>query len=75
MLIGDKIRLLGELLMFISYMTSMEASLDSLMKSKTDFGDQKSVFERLFKILDEPERLKGQDYPQNVTVYLQNVVA
>ncbi len=64
---------IGELLMFVSYMTSMGASLDSLMKSKTDFGGQKAVFERLFKILDEPERLKGQDYPQNATVYLQNI--
>lgn len=33
---------IGELLMFISYMTSMGASLDSLMKYKTDFGGQKS---------------------------------
>ena len=64
---------IGELLMFISYMTSMEASLDLVMKSKTDFGGQKAVFERLFKIMDEPERQKGQDYPQNATVYLQNV--
>lgn len=64
---------IGELLMFISYMTSMGASLDSLMKSKTDFGGQKAVFERLFKILDEPKRQKGQDYPQNATIYLQNV--
>lgn len=64
---------IGKLLMFISYMTSMGASLDSLMKSKTDFGGQKAVFERLFKILDEPERQKGQDYPQNATVYLQNI--
>lgn len=59
---------IGELLMFISYMASMEASLATLMKSKTDFGGQKAVFERLYKILDEPERLKGQDYPQNATV-------
>ena len=64
---------IGELLMFISYMTSMGGSLDSLMKSKTDFEGQKAVFERLFKILDEPERQKGQDYPQNATIYLQNV--
>lgn len=64
---------IGELLMFISYMASMEASLATLMKSKTDFGGQKAVFERLYKILDEPERLKGQDYTQNATVYLQNV--
>ena len=64
---------IGELLMFISYMTSMGASLDSLMKSKTDFGGQKAVFERLFKILDEPERQKGQDYPQNAAIYLQNI--
>ena len=64
---------IGELLMFISFMASMESSLDSIMKSKTDFLGQKAVFDRLFKILDEPEPKKGADYPENATIYLKNV--
>lgn len=73
LLIISKDMSIGELLMFVSYMTSMGAFLDTLMKSKTDFGGQRAVFERLFKILDEPDKVKGQDYPQNTTVYLQNI--
>ena len=64
---------IGELLMFISFMGSMESSLDSIMKSKTDFLSQKSVFERLFSILDEPEPIKGFDCPENATVYLKDI--
>ena len=64
---------IGELLMFISFMASMESALDSIMKSKTDFLGQKAVFDRLFKILDEPEPKKGADYPENATIYLKNV--
>lgn len=63
----------GELLMFISYMASMSASLDSTVKSNTDFLGQKAAFERLFKILDEQETEEKQDYPQNATVTLQNI--
>lgn len=64
---------IGELLMFISFMGSMESSLDSIMKSKTDFLSQKAVFERLFGILDEPEPIKGLDCPENATVYLKDI--
>lgn len=63
----------GDLLMFISLMGSMNAALDAIMKSKTDFLGQKAVFERLFKILDEPEPFKGRACPQNATVHLKNV--
>ena len=64
---------IGELLMFISFMASMESALDSIMRSKTDFLGQKAVFDRLFKILDEPEPNKGVDCPENATIYLENV--
>lgn len=64
---------IGDLLMFISFMGSMESSLDSIMKSKTDFLSQKAVFERLFGILDEPEPIKGLDCPENATVYLKDI--
>ena len=64
---------IGELLMFISFMGSMESSLDSIMKSKTDFLSQKAVFDRLFGILDEPEPMKGIDCPENATVYLNDI--
>lgn len=63
----------GDLLMFVSFMSSMNAALDAIMKSKTDFLGQKAVFERLFKILDEPEPFKGRACPQNATVHLKNV--
>ena len=63
----------GDLLMFVSFMGSMNAALDAIMKSKTDFLGQKAVFERLFKILDEPEPLKGRDCPQNATIHLKNI--
>lgn len=64
---------IGELLMFISFMASMESALDSIMRSKTDFLGQKAVFNRLFKILDEPEPTKGVDCPENATICLKNV--
>ena len=64
---------IGELLMFISFMASMESALDSIMRSKTDFLGQKAVFDRLFKILDEPEPSKGEDCPENATICLENV--
>ena len=64
---------IGELLMFISFMASMESALDSIMRSKTDFLGQKAVFDRLFKILDEPEQNKGADCPENATICLENV--
>ena len=63
----------GDLLMFVSFMSSMNAALDAIMKSKTDFLGQKAVFERLFKILDEPEPFKGRACPQNATVHLKDV--
>lgn len=64
---------IGELLMFISFMASMESALDSIMRSKTDFLGQKAVFDRLFKILDEPDPNKGADCPENATISLNNV--
>lgn len=64
---------IGELLMFISFMGSMEAALDSIMKSKTDFLGQKAVFSRLFEILDEPESADGKNCPDNATIYLKNI--
>ena len=64
---------IGELLMFISFMASMESALDSIMRSKTDFLGQKAVFDRLFKILDEAEPSKGEDCPEDATICLENV--
>ena len=64
---------IGDLLMFISFMASMEAALDSIMRSKTDFLGQKAVFDRLFKILDEPEPSNGADCPENATICLENI--
>ena len=64
---------IGELLMFISFMGSMESALDSIMKFKTDFLGQKAVFDRLFKILDEPDPTQGKDCPENVTIHLRNI--
>ena len=64
---------IGDLLMFISFMASMESALDSIMRSKTDFLGQKAVFDRLFKILDEPEPNNGVDCPENATICLENV--
>ena len=64
---------IGDLLMFISFMASMESALDSIMRSKTDFLGQKAVFDRLFKILDEAEPSKGEDGPEDATICLENV--
>ena len=64
---------IGDLLMFISFMASMESALDSIMRSKTDFLGQKAVFDRLFKILDEPEPSNGVDCPENATICLENI--
>lgn len=64
---------IGELLMFISFMGSMEAALDSIMKSKTDFLGQKAVFDRLFEILDEPDPADGKACPENATIYLKDI--
>ena len=64
---------IGDLLMFISFMASMESALDSIMRSKTDFLGQKSVFDRLFKILNEPDPNKGANCPASATVCLKNV--
>ena len=64
---------IGDLLMFISFMASMESALDSIMRSKTDFLGQKAVFDRMFKILDEPEPSNGADCPENATICLENI--
>jgi len=64
---------IGELVMFISFMGSMESALDAVMKSKTDFLGQKAVFDRLFKILDEPDPSIGEECPQNATICLKDV--
>ena len=64
---------IGELLMFINFMASMESALDSIIRSKADFLGQKAVFERLFKILDEPEPNKGADCPENAKICLRNI--
>ena len=64
---------IGDLLMFISFMASMESALDSIMRSKTDFLGQKAAFDRLFKILDEAEPSKGEDCPEDATICLENV--
>ena len=64
---------IGELLMFIGFMASMESALDSIMRSKTDFIGQKAVFDRLFKILDEPGPNKGVDCPESSAIRLINV--
>lgn len=64
---------IGELLMFISFMGSMDSALNSIMKSKTDFLGQKAVFDRLFKILDESEPTDGKDCPEKATIYLKDI--
>ena len=64
---------IGELLMFISFMGSMNTSLDSLVNSKTDFLGQKAVFDRLFQILDEPEPADGKDCPEDATICLKDI--
>lgn len=64
---------IGELLMFISFMGSMQSVLDLLVKSKTDFLGQKAVFDRLFEILDEPSPSAGENCPQNATIELKEV--
>ena len=63
----------GELLLLISFMESVESALDTIMKSQTDFLGQRAVFERLFEILDELEPIKGKKYPENKTIYLKEV--
>lgn len=64
---------IGELLMFNSFMASMESALDSIMKSKADFLGQRATFDRLFKILEEPKANKGVDCPPNATICLSNI--
>jgi len=56
LLIVTKDITIGELLMFISFMGSMQSALDSIMKSKTDFLGEKAVFDRLFKYLKNVSR-------------------
>ena len=63
----------GDLLMFISYMASMSALLDGMIQSNTEFRGQEAVFERLFKILEEAEMKKQEDYPQNAEIVFQNI--
>ena len=64
---------IGALLMFVSYMESMSTSLDSLIKSNTDFLGQHAAFERLFRILDEPETSHKQAFPPNSVIELQDL--
>lgn len=40
---------IGQLIMFISYMESMDIALDTLLQSKTDFQGQKAAFGRIFQ--------------------------
>ena len=54
-------------------MASMESAHDSIMRSKTDFLGQKAVFDRLFKILDEPELNMGTDCPEKAAICLKNI--
>lgn len=64
---------IGELLMFVSYMAGMEVSVDTVMKSRTDFVGDQAIFDRLFSILDTPDKIKGQKFPQDATIYLQDI--
>lgn len=64
---------IGELLMFISFMGSMDSALDSIMKSKTDFLGQRAVFDRLFEILDQPDPAEGKDCPETATIHLKDI--
>jgi len=73
LLIVTKDITIGELLMFISFMGSMQSALDSIMKSKTDFLGEKAVFDRLFKIFEECEPANGMDCPENATIRLIDV--
>ena len=59
--------------MFISYMESMDAALDSIMRSKADFKGQKAVFGRVFDVLNEPDETRIQECPQNIDLYFDNV--
>ena len=59
--------------MFISYMESMDAALDSIMRSKADFKGQKAVFGRVFDVLNEPDETRIQECHQNIDLYFDNV--
>lgn len=64
---------IGELLMFMSYMEGMSASLDAVLQSGSDFLGQRASFDRLFGILDEPLPEQGGRFPEEPTVSLENV--
>ena len=64
---------IGALLMFVSYMESMSLSLDSLVQSNSDFLGQHAAYDRLFRILDEPESSPKQAFPKNAVIELQDL--
>lgn len=64
---------IGALLMFMSYMESMETSLNELLKSNSDFTSQRSVFDRLFMILEQKEPIRKYIELDKPNVVMRNV--
>ncbi|MCI9142903.1 MAG: ABC transporter ATP-binding protein [Lachnospiraceae bacterium] len=64
---------IGALLMFISYMENMSSSLESMMKSYSDFAGQRALFDRLFEILEEEYVERGKQWPVNPNITFKNV--
>lgn len=64
---------IGELLMFIAYMESMYASLDTLMKSNSDFMGNKAVYDRMFAILEEQQSKRSIGCPTAPDIVLEGV--
>ncbi len=64
---------IGELLMFMSYMESMGAVLDQLIKSNSDFMGEKAVFDRMLEILEAETKKRKNPILDRPDVVLKNV--
>ncbi len=64
---------LGDVLMFMSYMGAFSGIFDGFIHQMSDFLAQKSVFDRLFAIFEEPEYVEGKAFPDEADIMLDEV--
>lgn len=72
LILYDKLSL-GDVLMFMSYMGAFSGIFDGFMYQISDFLSQKSVFDRLFSIFEEPEYVAKKDFPNDTDIILDKV--
>lgn len=72
LIIGGQLTI-GSLLMFMSYMSNFSENIDSIIKSITDFSGNKSVYDRLFNVLEYEEVCENVITERNLDIDINSV--